>query len=500
MSFHEVRFPTNISKGAQGGPERRTDVVVLGSGYEERNSRWANSRRSYNAGYGVLSLDTLHEVVAFFEERRGRLHGFRWRDHADWKSTKPGLAPTALDQVIGSGTGTQAQFQLKKTYGQGFDPWTRVIAKPVQGSVKIARGRRSQAGEHLRSRYDHGHRHVSGGRHSTSRCRDYGGLRIRRPRPLRHRPPRDQPRRLCRRCHSPHPDRRDPPMKTLSAAFEAHLASGATTLAWCWRLTRRDGVIQGFTDHDMPITFDGTVFEAAAGFTASELKSAVGLSVDNLEVTSALSSAHLSEADLAAGRYDDAKVEIFRVNWKAPEQRLLMKTGSLGEVKRQGTAFAAEVRGLAHYLQQTMGRLYQYTCDADLGDARCKVNLASASYSAMATLISAESSRQLLVSGLSGFATDWFTRGLVTFRSGAAAGQKIEIKVHTRTSSGDALELWQPARLPLVPGQQLTVHAGCDKTIETCSSRFANAVNFRGCPHMPGNDFLTRVNTPGTNS
>lgn len=138
MSFHEIRFPTDISRGASGGPERRTDVVVLGSGHEERNSRWADSRRAYDAGYGVASLDDLHAVLAFFEERRGRLYGFRWKDHADWKSCPPGGTPTALDQAIGMGDGATAAFQLKKTYGGAHAPWVREIKKPVAGSVLVA--------------------------------------------------------------------------------------------------------------------------------------------------------------------------------------------------------------------------------------------------------------------------------------------------------------------------------------------------------------------------
>ena len=138
MSFHEVRFPTDISRGAQGGPERRTDVVVLGSGFEERNARWADSRRSYNAGYGVKSLDDLNAVIAFFEERRGRLYGFRWRDHADNKSCLPSTTVSPLDQVIGSGDGTRVAFQLQKTYGSAHAPWARIISKPVAGSVRLA--------------------------------------------------------------------------------------------------------------------------------------------------------------------------------------------------------------------------------------------------------------------------------------------------------------------------------------------------------------------------
>jgi uncharacterized protein (TIGR02217 family) len=138
MAFHEIRFPLEIAFGAVGGPERRTDIVVLGSGAEERNARWAHSRRSFNAGYGIKSLDDLHAVIAFFEERRGRLYGFRFRDPSDWKSCPPGQATTALDQPIGIGTGTLAAFQLVKVYGSAHAPWSRAITKPVAGTVKIA--------------------------------------------------------------------------------------------------------------------------------------------------------------------------------------------------------------------------------------------------------------------------------------------------------------------------------------------------------------------------
>ena len=138
MIFHEIRFPTAISKGATGGPERRTDVVTLASGFEERNSRWADSRRSYNAGYGIRGVDDLHAVIAFFEERRGRLYPFRWKDHADFRSGPPSSAPIATDQVIGAGDGTTASFQLTKTYGSAFAPYQRAIRKPVQGTLKVS--------------------------------------------------------------------------------------------------------------------------------------------------------------------------------------------------------------------------------------------------------------------------------------------------------------------------------------------------------------------------
>lgn len=138
MSFHEVRFPSRISLGSSGGPERRTEVVVLGSGHEERNTRWADSRRSYNAGYGLKTRNDLHDVIAFFEERRGRLYGFRWHDRTDGKSCPPQDTPEPTDQLIGEGDGTTAAFQLIKTYGQSFAPYARTITKPVEGTVLVA--------------------------------------------------------------------------------------------------------------------------------------------------------------------------------------------------------------------------------------------------------------------------------------------------------------------------------------------------------------------------
>ena len=286
-------------------------------------------------------------------------------------------------------------------------------------------------------------------------------------------------------------------MKTLSPALQAHLDSGTTTLAWCWRLTRRDGTRLGFTDHDRDLAFDGTTFEAAAGFTASEIKDSVGLAVDNLSVESALSSTHLSDHDLAAGLYDDARIEIWRVNWSATSQRVLMRAGSLGEVRRSGPAFSAEIRGLAHYLQQPQGRLYQYACDAQLGDARCGIDLTSSSYRATAVVTAVTSARQFSVSGLSAYATDWFTRGLCRFSSGTNQNSAIEIKRHTLAADIASLELWQALADPPLIGDTLIVTAGCDKHFATCRDRFQNAANFRGFPHMPGNDFLATVARPG---
>jgi uncharacterized protein (TIGR02217 family) len=138
--FHEVRFPLDVSLRGRGGPERRTEIVTLGSNREARNARWAHSRRRYEAGYGVKTLAQLAQVIDFFEERRGRLYGFRWRDRADFASCAPGATPSPNDQSIGVGDGSRSAFQLVKTYGGAFAPYVRSIVKPVAGSVRIAVG------------------------------------------------------------------------------------------------------------------------------------------------------------------------------------------------------------------------------------------------------------------------------------------------------------------------------------------------------------------------
>lgn len=137
MSFHETRFPTAIALGSRGGPRRKTVIATSGSGYEHRNSQWADSKREYNAGYGIKDIDDLHKVIEFFEERRGRLHGFRWKDKADWKSCAPKGKPAFDDQTIGTGDGSTTTFQLKKVYGSNLNTYSRDIKKPVLGTVKI---------------------------------------------------------------------------------------------------------------------------------------------------------------------------------------------------------------------------------------------------------------------------------------------------------------------------------------------------------------------------
>jgi uncharacterized phage protein (TIGR02218 family) len=269
-------------------------------------------------------------------------------------------------------------------------------------------------------------------------------------------------------------------MKILPSGLQAHLDGGATTLCWCWRLTRGDGAMMGFTDHDRPLTFDGVTYQAASGFTASEVQSSLGLAVDNLTVSGALSSAALNEADLAAGLYDGATIAIWRVNWCDTDQRVLMRSGTLGEVTRTGNAFQAEVRGLAQALNQPVGRVFGHLCDATLGDARCGLVVTPT----VGAVTAVTDARRFTVSGLDDATDGDFTGGLVTFASGANSNRSGEIKRQT----GSMVELWQAMSEPVAVGDAVTVTPGCDKQFTTCRTRFANTANFRGFPHMPGND------------
>jgi len=280
-------------------------------------------------------------------------------------------------------------------------------------------------------------------------------------------------------------------MKSLPEALQAHLRTGATTLCWCWRLERRDGVVLGFTDHDRTLSFQDTTFEASAGFTASELKDTIGLNVDNLDVSGAITSERLDEADLLAGVYDDAEIEIFRVNWQDTAQRVLMRSGSLGEVRRSDLTFTAEIRGLAHYLQQPHGRLFQYACDADLGDKRCRVELSSAAFRGTGTIRNVLEGGRFVVTGFDGVAAQWFVHGLLAFTGGANQGTSFEVRYHDVSGIGVTIELWHEPPRAVQIGDQLTLTAGCDKTLGTCRDKFNNIENFRGFPHIPGVDFVT---------
>ncbi|ALK10115.1 DUF2163 domain-containing protein [Blastochloris viridis] len=286
-------------------------------------------------------------------------------------------------------------------------------------------------------------------------------------------------------------------MRTLPAALAAALQSGATTLARCWIVRRRDGVVHGFTEHDEDVVIDGVVCRSGSGIDGSEVTSRLGFAADAHELVGALADDTLTDDDLAAGRFDGAAVEVWLVDWSAPAGRLKLRAGEFGEVTRAGAAFTVEVRGLAGRLDEARGRLYTATCDADLGDARCGVALAAPAFRAAAAVGAVTSATRLTVHGLASFADDWFTGGRLVWQSGANAGAAVEIKAHRVDAAGVALALWQPPARPVAAGDGFVVTAGCDKRFGTCRSRFGNGANFRGFPHIPGNDVVVRYAVAG---
>ena len=286
-------------------------------------------------------------------------------------------------------------------------------------------------------------------------------------------------------------------MRQISEDLAAHLASGATTLCTCWRLTRRDGVVLGFTDHDEDLFFDGTLFRAGKGFAGTEIETRFGLAATGSELHGALSDETITERDLLAGKFDAAKVELFLVDWSNTGSRLLQRSGTIGEIRREGAAFAAEIRGIAHQLDQERGRIFTAFCDADLGDLRCKVDLEEPAFRGEGSVSAVKGVSLVVVSGLDAFEDGWFARGKLVWTSGANAGVAIEVKDHRRENDATTLSLWQTPSQQIVIGDDFVVTAGCDKRFATCREKFANTTNFRGFPHLPGNDFLVRYAVPG---
>ncbi|MDT8854806.1 DUF2163 domain-containing protein [Paracoccaceae bacterium Fryx2] len=284
-------------------------------------------------------------------------------------------------------------------------------------------------------------------------------------------------------------------MKALPPALQAHLDEGTTTLAWCWRIVRADGVTLGFTDHDRALTFDGTDFEPESGFAASEVRSGSDLSVDAQDAQGVLSSDRITETDILDGRWDNAAVEVWRVNWAATSQRLLMRRGAIGQIRRGRLAFVAEVRSLAHLLGQTVGRTFQATCDAALGDARCGVNLDALALKGTGIIIDLLRDRAFTASGLASFTSGWFTFGTLDWTSGANAGRRAEVLAHDLVDGVAVLTLLEAPVRAIAATDTFTIRAGCDKRIATCGTKFANVANFRGFPNIPGQDAVLRYAT-----
>jgi uncharacterized phage protein (TIGR02218 family) len=278
-------------------------------------------------------------------------------------------------------------------------------------------------------------------------------------------------------------------MQSLSPDFSAHLKAPMTTLAMCWRIQRVDGVVLGFTQHDRPLTMDGLVYSPAPAFSVSAIERTKTAAVDNLDVSGVFSSAALRDDDLRLGRYDDARLTIFRVNWadlSMGQQHLV--TGTIGRVSRKDSGFVAELRGFKHLLQRQVAPVYSANCRAALGDHDCRVDLAHHHHRVQVVAQTGTSRFTLANTALPDGA---LTFGVLRWLDGALTGQESVILSHI----GTEIEVDERVAAPLTFPLDVRVTAGCDKRLSTCRDTFNNALNYRGEPYVPGLDSL--LNYPG---
>lgn len=271
-------------------------------------------------------------------------------------------------------------------------------------------------------------------------------------------------------------------MRHIDEAFAARLAAGATRLCACWRFTRGDGEVFGATDHDRALAFEGVTFAPAAGLAGATFESSSGLAPGRCAAEGAVSLDFVSEADIDAGVWDGAQVDVWRVDWEAPEHRVMIWSGRLSEISRQGAAFSAELVSLKADLERRIGRVYSRSCDAEVGDVRCGVDLTDGAFRAEGVVSDVIGAQRFLASGLDGVEHAWFTGGVLTWTDGANAGRAARVLRH----AGSEIELARAPRFAVAEGDTFAVTAGCDKSFAMCGARFANRVNFRGFPHMPG--------------
>ncbi len=267
-----------------------------------------------------------------------------------------------------------------------------------------------------------------------------------------------------------------------------------TRRARAWALTRRDGVVLGFTDHDLDLRFERITFRAETGMTARAMTQTTGLSVDNTEAVGALSSLGLTEADILAGRFDAAELRIWEVDWSDLETRHLVFRGTLGEITRTGGAFRVELRGSSEPLSRSGGRVFGGLCPAVLGDSRCRFTLTAPLFSRDLQIAGVEENgAALILPLLPDVPVNWFAHGRILFLDGAAQGLVGLVRHDTSVPDGRRIELWIGPGAKPAKGDAIRIEAGCDRRFETCREKFGNEINFRGFPHIPNEDWLTRM-------
>jgi len=278
-------------------------------------------------------------------------------------------------------------------------------------------------------------------------------------------------------------------MTEFQEALGEHFTSSATTICHCWIVSRNDGVRIGFTDHDTSVSIEGITCQAVSGFHPTQASQQLGLSVDDQQIEGVLDGEALTEGDLLAGLYDNASVEVWMVNWNAPQERFQSRLAFLGEVSQKDGLFEAELRGLTSVLEKNVGRSYLRQCDAILGDADCGVDVSKSEYRFSGIVGKVLTRKRFLVSELDQYPRNWFAFGKLKWTSGENVGRSVDLDSAAVTNNTEII-MWEAMPSVVNLGDQFTLTVGCNKTFETCKSKFANQLNFRGCPHIPGQDFV----------
>jgi len=283
-------------------------------------------------------------------------------------------------------------------------------------------------------------------------------------------------------------------MKAVSSELAAHLEGDVLTLATCWRLARSDGVVFRATDHDGDLAVEGEIYRARAGYSRTAVASEAGLAVGNVDLEGVLDDAGLDADALRAGLYDGAEVRIFVVNWQDPSQGILrLRRGWLGEVMLSSEGqWRTELRGMSQVLAQRLIEPYTPDCRADLGDARCGVEISDPHWTRPGFVTAPLNALSFTTTiDVTGKPDDWFAGGVIRFTSGQNSGRAIEVR-GSDLATGDMV-LSFPPPFPVGTGDAFEVYPGCDKRLSTCIDRFDNVLNFRGDPFVPGTDKLTET-------
>lgn len=286
-------------------------------------------------------------------------------------------------------------------------------------------------------------------------------------------------------------------MREIPSSLQSKLDARTTTNARCWRVVRSDGLELGFTDHDQALEISGLSYEPDSGFVASSADATTGLAPGMHDVSGLLRSTRISETDLIRGLYDGAEVSQYLVDWTDPEVRVLLSRGLIGKIRRDGVTFDAEVTGISDLLNRPYGRAYVYSCDSRLGDEKCGVDLATSAFRGTGSVVEVTSALQFTATGLSGFSKDWFTGGSVIWVTGENAGTRSRTKSHLTSGGSAILETWLTPAMRVNVGDTFTITAGCNKTSTDCRDKFGNLLNFRGFPHMPGDDVAASYPSDG---